>query len=994
MLARSFYCVGTNTSVRCGLRVAIASVLSASALVASSAMGQDAVQDTAPQTVPAMAQTAQETGQPAASSAGASSEELDTVVVTGSRLVRDGYEAPTPLTVVGVEQVQQQASPNLIDYLTTLPAFAGNYTPQSSTQNVSSGAAGTSAVNLRNLGTTRTLVLIDGQRSVPSTITGLVDINTIPSQLIERVEVVTGGASAAYGSDAVSGVVNFILDKKFTGFKSEVSGGTTTYGDNANYKVALTGGIPFADGRGHLLLSGQHTQQEGILDGDRDWNKKGWQIINNPRYTATNGQPRRLLLPQIAPSNATPGGIIVSGPLRGTAFGAGGAPYQFQYGPLISGSAMQGGAWQSTSLHEIGQSIEPKFSSQNLFARLSYNITDNVEAFVQSSWYNNDNMSHAYPNDAYFGGMILRADNPFLPASVAARAQALGLQTLELGTSLQDMGGVVIDTGREVLRNVVGLNGGVNLWNVDWEWNAYYQHGESRASESALNSANLVRHSEALDAVIDPASGAIVCRSTLSAPGNGCVPYNPFGTGVNSEAAIAYVAGTRSHRDQSFKQEVVAAAISGTPFSSWAGPISVATGLEHRRESASGLATPEDLAGVFFAGNYRPTFGKYDVTEGFFETAVPLASDMAWAKSLELNAALRLTDYSTSGLVETWKAGLTYTPIDDVRFRATRSRDIRAPNLNDLFNAGARVNNQVIDNTTGLAVATEDITTGNRDLKPEVADSFGIGVVFQPTFAPGLNASVDYWEIDLHDAINTVGRQQVVDLCSQGNQVFCQAINNGAPLRPTTGSDRNTIRIQPFNLAQQLVRGVDIEAGYSLPLATLGLADDGRIGLRLLATRFLENFRNDTVSVPTDTAGENYGAAGSPDWRWSAMLSYDNVSFGASLAARGVSSGVYSNAMIECSSDCPTSTIPNPTINENDLAGAIYLDLALAYEWLAGANQDTSVELFFNVKNIANKDPVIAVGGPTGLPFDTVSTNTNNYDSHGRVFRLGVRVKM
>jgi iron complex outermembrane recepter protein len=590
--------------------------------------------------------------------------------------------------------------------------------------------------------------------------------------------------------------------------------------------------------------------------------------------------------------------------------------------------------------------------------------------------------------------MIVRADNPFLPASVAAQAQALGLQTLELGSSLRDMGGVVIDTGREVLRNVIGVNGGFNALNVDWEWNAYYQHGESRSSEGAVNSANLVRHRESLDAVINPANGAIVCRSTLTSPANGCVPYNPFGVGVNSPEAIAYVAGTRSQRYQLFKQDVVAATISGTPFSSWAGPVSIATGVEHRRESASGRSTELDLAGVFFAGNYRPTFGEYDVTEGFVETAVPLASDMAWADSLELNAALRLTDYSTSGTVETWKVGLTYTPFEDIRFRATRSRDIRAPNINDLFNAGARVNNQVIDNTTGLAVATEDITTGNPDLQPEIADSLGVGVVFQPSFAPGLSASVDYWEIDLEDAINTVGRQQTVDLCSQGNQQFCAAINNGQPLRPTTGSDRNIIRIQPFNLAQQLVRGLDIEAGYNLPLETLGLSDDGRIGLRLLATRFLENFRNDTVSVPTDTAGENYGTTGSPDWRWSAILSYDRTAFNTSLTARGVSSGVYSNAMIECQSNCPTSTIPNPTINDNDIAGAVYLDLAMEYQWLMGANDDTEVELFLNVKNIADKDPVIAVGGPTGLPFDTVSTNTNNYDSHGRVYRAGFRVKM
>ncbi|WP_116807927.1 TonB-dependent receptor plug domain-containing protein [Steroidobacter cummioxidans] len=974
MLSRAFYRVGSDSPAQCGLAFAVASVL-ASALVAGPALAQDA-------------------STPAAETAAAGSSQLDTVVVTGSRLVRDGYEAPTPLTVVGSEQVAQQATPNLIDYLTTLPAFSGNYTPQSSTQNVSAGTAGTSAVNLRNLGTNRTLVLIDGQRSVPSTVTGLVDINTIPAQLIERVEVVTGGASAAYGSDAVSGVVNFILDKKFTGFKSEVSGGITSYGDNASYRVAMSMGTPFADGRGHLLLSGQQQQQEGILDGDRPWNTKGWQIINNPNYTATNGQPRRLLLPQIAPQNMTPGGIITQGPLRGTAFGQGGAPYQFQYGDLISGSAMQGGAWRSTSLHEIGQSIEPKLSAQNLFARLSYQVSDNVEAYIQSNWYSNDNISHAYPNDQYFGGMMVSVNNPFMPASVAARVQALGLTgNLNMGSSLADVGGVVIDTGREVLRNVIGLNGGFTVGDVDWNWDAYYQRGESRASESAVNSLNLVRYREALDSVLDPNTGAIVCRSTLTTPNNGCVPYNPFGIGVNSAAAIDYVAGQISHRNQTFKQDVVAASISATPFSSWAGPISIATGLEHRRESASGWSTPQDLAAEFFAGNYRPTFGKFNVTEGFFETAVPLAADLPFVRALDLNAAVRLTDYSTSGFVTTWKAGLTYSVNDDVRFRFTRSRDIRAPNINDLFNAGALQNNQVNNPVDGLNYLTEDVTTGNPNLKPEKADSTGFGVVFQPSFAPGLSASVDYWEIDLKDAINTVGRQAVVDLCFQGNQQFCQLINDGQPLRLDNSGPRNTIRITPINLAQQLVKGLDIEAGYSLPLTTLGF-DDGRVSFRLIATHFMKNYRNDTFTVPTDTAGENYGNTGSPDWRWTAVLGYDNVSFNSALTVRGVSAGVYSNTLIECTSNCPESTIARPTINENDLAGAIYLDWAMTYKMLLGASQDTQVELFFNVKNIANKDPVIAVGGPGGVPFDTVSTNANVYDSLGRVFRAGFRVKM
>lgn len=920
----------------------------------------------------------------------AASSDLTEVVVTGTRIARDGYEAPTPLTVVGVEQVQQQASPNLIDYLTTLPSFAGNYTPQGSTQNVSSGTAGTSSANLRNLGTNRTLVLIDGQRSVGSTITGLVDINTIPSQLIERVEVVTGGASAAYGSDAVSGVVNFILDKKFTGFKSEVAGGATTYGDNANYKVSATAGTAFAGGRGHVILSGSHNQQEGVLEADRDWNKLGWQIVNNPTYSATNGQPQRLLLSGIAPSNATPGGIIVAGPLRGVAFGEGGRPYQFNYGPLISGSAMQGGDWETSSLHVRGQSLEPKLRSDNVFARVSFDVTDNVEVYVQSNWYENRNRSNAYPNE-YFGGLVVQSDNAFLPASVAARAQAAG-PTFTMGTSNFDMGTVSIDTGRKVIRNVVGANGSFDAFEKNWSWDAYYQNGISKSSESADNSLNLVRFAEAIDARVSPVTGSIVCRSTLTNANNGCVPYNPFGIGVNSEAALNYVLG-RPHRDQKFEQNVVAASVQGTPFQGWAGPISMATGIEHRKEEASGESTAADLARVYFAGNYIPTFGSYNVTEGFVETVVPLLTDAPFARSLELNAAARFTDYSTSGSVVTWKAGFTYRPFDDLMFRATRSRDIRAPNLNDLYNAGSRVNNLVVDNATGLAVAYEGTTSGNPNLTPEEADSTGFGVVYQPSFAPGLSASVDYWNIDLQDAINTISAQQIVDACFKGNATLCQAINGGQPLRQTSGTDRNLISVVPFNLAKQLVRGVDIESSYRAPLSTINSGLDGTLTVRALATRFLKNYTNNTLTLPLDTAGQNTGG-GPPDWRWSASVGYGNDPYSATFTARGVSSGVYGNNFIECTSGCPASSVDYPTISNNHIAGATFFDLSFSYTALAGSDDSMQVQTFINVKNIANKDPVIVAGGPSGLPFDTVTTNPANYDSLGRVFFAGVRVKM
>ena len=288
---------GTWPAVRRrALATTSAFALTVSAVIASPAAGQ---------------QTAQVTG-------------VEEIVVTGSRVVRDGYEAPTPLTVVGVEQIEAAAPKDIADFVNQLPALAGSVTPQSQAGALSNGAGGINALNLRGVGTARTLVLLDGQRSVPSTQSNQVDVGAFPQQLISRVDIVTGGASAAYGSDALSGVVNFVLDKQFTGIKGEISGGITGYGDDEDWKVTMAAGTPFAGGRGHFLVSGEVSRRAGIL-GDMSGNlhNRPWLqgidgILNNPGYTPTNGQPEYIVRPNVAASAATYGGIITSGPLKGT----------------------------------------------------------------------------------------------------------------------------------------------------------------------------------------------------------------------------------------------------------------------------------------------------------------------------------------------------------------------------------------------------------------------------------------------------------------------------------------------------------------------------------------------------------------------------------------------------------------------------------------------------------------------------------------------------
>ncbi|MHB1206332.1 MAG: TonB-dependent receptor plug domain-containing protein, partial [Rhodospirillaceae bacterium] len=243
--------------------------------------------------------------EPAATAQAAQPEEI---VVTGSRIIREGYDAPVPLTVVGIEALQTSATSNIADYVATMPAFSGGNSPASTSTGLTAGTSGVNQLNLRQLGIIRTLILLDGQRSVGSTFDNAVDINTFPQALISRVDVVTGGASAVYGSDAVAGVANFILDKEYVGTKGELSGGVTTYGDDADYKFSLTHGLVFGGGRGHFLASGEIVKKDGIPGAaSREWALTGTTIMANPNYTATNGQPNQLILNHVGYVNAAPG---------------------------------------------------------------------------------------------------------------------------------------------------------------------------------------------------------------------------------------------------------------------------------------------------------------------------------------------------------------------------------------------------------------------------------------------------------------------------------------------------------------------------------------------------------------------------------------------------------------------------------------------------------------------------------------------------------------
>lgn len=904
-------------------------------------------------------------------------EVVEEILITGSNVVRDGYTSPTPTSVLTREDINTFSGTNIGDYLALLPSFAGNQTPINTRRSTSAGGAGISSLNLRNLGTARTLVLLDGQRVVASQPTGQIDINPFPQQLIQRVDVVNGGASAVYGSDAMSGVVNFVLDRHFVGTKFEAQGGMTGAGENTSEKVTASFGTSFSGGRGHFLLSGEHSEVDGISDCTLDWCTKGWNIITNPAYTPTNGLPERIVVDRSAPNNITPGGIITAGPLRGTAFGPGGVPYQFDYGTLSNNTFSQGGEWETNNVQRF-TSVAPYAKRRNVFARASYELTDNMEVFAQYSKGINDSF---VTSSVRFnpGNLRVQRDNAFIPQSVRDQMEALNLNTLSMGSYNLDLGLISSKNNIELDRYVVGIDGNFGMWSKDWTYSAYYQYGISVNTKQFYDSWK-DNYTRAIDAVFVPGSDVIVCRSTLTTPDDGCKPWNLFGTGVNNDEARNYVAGW-SYAKENNIQRVVAAKINGAPFEVPAGEVSLAFGLEHRIEDGNGIESDFNARNQSWFGNQSPIFGSYDVTEGFVETVIPVFNAMP----TEFNAAVRVTDYSTSGTVTTWKTGLNVQPHGDLLLRGSLSRDIRAPSRRELFATALFAGNTVIDRFRSDEISTANTATlGNLELRPEVADSSGIGVVYTSSLFEGFSASVDYYHIDIQDSIGSVNAQNTMDRCFFNNETaFCNAI-----IRNPSGT-LSRINIQPVNYIIQTNRGVDIESSYRVDASDFISSLRGRIELRALATRYLEASTETGIGPVVDRAGSN--GSGPPDWRFSITGTYRTDNLRVSLTGRGLSSGVNDSTYIQCTSGCPPSTVFNRTIDNNHMDGALYFDLSTSYQLNELFGTRFNSELFLVVQNLTDRDPpVYARFG--GNPTD-VASNPFYYDILGREFRFGIRTQ-
>lgn len=885
-------------------------------------------------------------------------ESLDEVVVTGSRIAANGFQQPTPVTVLGAAEIQREVPTTVANYLNTLPAFGNPVSSANPAPGVSGGGA--SLLNLRNLGVNRTLVLLDNRRVVSSSPGGGVDINTLPTGLIQRVEVVTGGASAAWGADAVSGVVNFVLNHGYDGVTFDASTGISEEGDNWNAKVGLTYGRPFAGGRGHVLAAGEFSRQPDIVRIDsRDW-WRNWAVVPNPAFRAGNGQPSRITVPWAGPAELAEGGVITSGPLRGTQFvGPNGAPRPYNFGNNAGVLQWGGDVALATSAN---RNLTNGLDYGTLFTHVRYDLTDNITAYAEGSY----GKSVAQTYSLFYnrgGNLTIRTENPYLDAGVRSQLAALGQTSFKIGKMVSDVPPPGSRNARTLWRGVLGLEG---RFGKSWKWDAYYQHGDFHVLTETYNNPLVGRFNQAVDAVRDPATGQIVCRDRS----NGCVPLNVLGTGVTTPEAFAWVFGTVPYQATDLKQDVVSGSLSGEVFSLPAGAVSIALGGEYTREQAEATQDAASAARLYFTGNFQPFDGKRNVKEAFAETVVPLLSDMPLVKRLELNAAARLTDYSTSGSVTTWKLGGSWEVNDDLRLRLTRSRDIRAPSLSELFTRGSTGTQFVFDPQTNRQVTILANTQGNPNLSPEVAMTWTAGLVYRPSQVPGLGFSVDYYDIKLRDAIASVTAPQTVLLCFSGKPVLCDNI-----LRDASGTITQ-VNLVPTNVALLATAGWDVEASYRREVGP------GALTVRALGSYLSKLDRTDpdgTVRKLAGATGDFY--FGEPKVRAQVSATYDQGPFSGTAKVRFIGKSKIDTAWVE-----------GVDVDDNSVPKMGYLDLRAAYRFTISGS-DT--ELTFAVDNVLNTDPPRIASVPSTVSYVAAvpHTRVDLYDTIGRSYRVGLKAR-
>ena len=922
----------------------------------------------------------------------------ESVVVTGSRVITDLTNSPTPITAVSTDELAATSPIDLPDALNKLPVFLGSSAP-AATDSAANGAGG-NTLNLRNFGAQRTLVLFDGHRQPPSNTDGTVIIDTLPQMLIQRVDIVTGGASAVYGSDAVTGVVNFVIDKRFNGIKVNASAGISNFGDGAQQQFGIAAGTDLFGGKGHWEGSMRYYHLDPILLNARKWGPEtAWEVEG----AGTQAQPLVNVEHATLTAFSYGGKITCTGcAANNQQFVQNGVIGPFQLGtPTAASNITSGGDGvvnQAASL-QVGQ------ITYQAFQRFSYDINETTNFYIQGiaaqSWtsgyhVNNYVQTGANPNIVY-------NNNPFLPA--AAQALVTTGNRNPTFTDAQYFQFPYYDANLDTqLNRNLGISAGLDgVLFGKFAWDLYYGHGENRLKFDSPNDQSNAKIAAAMDAVVNPANGQIVCQVSLTAFSNlypGCVPLNRFGPTAATPTMYNYIL-VDTWNTTSQVLDDFSGSISGEIFDLPAGPLKAALNGEYRELTYRVDASPNALPGTVDCTGLRltcvagmaqtqhsVTLGLPVVSENVWEFAgevdAPLLKGLPMIQTLDLNLAGRYTNYSISGPVQTWKIGIDWHLDDMIHLRGTTSTDIRAPTMNDLYRPQTISHSGFTDAHTGNQIQqATNISQGNASLQPEVAQTWTVGAVLTPDFISGLTLSLDYYQITLKNAITSINGS------TAGVQQVCEASNGTSPLcalfvRPLPFSDRSlanyptAVLSQTLNAALNKTSGVDLELDYGFDLKQVVEEAPGSVMLRLFADyqpqTSLSSFPGAPVTQPPVPKG-----------RFTSIINYKLGSWSFDVTDRYYT-------------EFQRTTQPGILFYADPYGKALnYIDLNIEKEFDVDGNP---VDWFFHIKNLINTPPPIEPDNstvPGGSPYGghlSTGGGIGGVDNVGRYFTIGVRARM
>ncbi len=917
----------------------------------------------------------------------ADEDQVEEIVVTGSRIKRRDFTSPSPISSIDKQVLAYSGQATLEEALNQMPQMQPDFGRTSNNP-----GNGTSRLNLRGLGSQRTLVMLNSRRLAPSGVGSAIDVNNLPQALIERVEIITGGASTVYGSDAIAGVVNFITRDDFVGFALDVSTYVTEKGDSESSDLNISYGRNFSGGRGNIRLFGSVLDREASFAGDREISavpiSDDWQ--GSLQQGGSPAIPAGLVF---APQVDLGDGLVF---IR---FDTNGDPVEFVDPDDLYNFAPVN--YLQTPLRRY---------SGGLF--LNYDISDRVETYIEASFTRNEATTSLAPVPA-FGFFLINPDSPTLSAQMQ---QIAADQFFPAGPNLVEFGIIrrmlevdlrIVESNQDYARLVAGLRGQIN---DNWDYDVWFTYTDGDEEKLQLNDVSFSRIQQGL--LVDPVTGQ--CTD----PSNGCVPVNPFGENNLSAEAVDFIRLAPLVNSTSRVQKLFSAVVTGSPFDSWAGPVDTAIGIEWRNDDGNFAADD-----ALFTGDglgYRGASGingTEEVFEIYGEAIIPLARDTRFAEYLGLELGARYSDYDNAGSVDSYKIGGEWQVVDGLRLRTMFQRSVRAPNLSEAFeeqfietssfvfndsafdpcsasnnpaasgNAEKCILQGMPADQVGIFEASVGFPTdytfgGNPELVPEEAETFTAGVVFNFEAAPNWQFAVDYFDLEVTDTIGQIDAAAICFDAANSANLFCSNLK-----RDPLTYNVNEVFEPTSNRGKSKTSGVDTQVTYQTELPQwMAIGDSySDLSVNLIWTYLREkSTQENLVATPLDCRGKfgwpcNVDNSGEtfPNNRVTTNASYSSGALNIHLTWRWID-GTDNPARQQSAS----RGVPDPILQIPSIGSKNYFDLGFGYAF----SDNISAKL--NISNLINTDP----------PFMANSSKANNtdetmYDIFGRSYYLSLALR-